>query len=202
MPSGLTEISSRLFFKCHSLTNFTVPPAVRRLRDHAFGDCHRLASISLSPSVTRVDHHCFSNCAGLITAILPPTVSLVGDGVFSDCHRLSRVICPLAVLDKRERVVHNCPRLNPRNAMTFETSKARRAIRLLAFWSVKTHDLNLDCQQQWVLQILLMITRLSNMSDDISASSVATKTLPSLPMMMWRNVLGFIPRREMNLVTQ
>ena len=65
LPDGITNINSRAFQGCSSLTSVTIPNSVKNIGFCAFSDCSSLTSITIPNSVTSIDDLAFYNCSSL-----------------------------------------------------------------------------------------------------------------------------------------
>ena len=62
IPSGLTNISDYVFYKCSNLTSVTIPDSVTSIGDYAFYGCSGLTSVTIPDSVTSIGNYAFTSC--------------------------------------------------------------------------------------------------------------------------------------------
>ena len=65
LPDGITNINSRAFQGCSSLTSVTIPNSVKNIGFCAFSDCSSLTSITIPNSATSIDSLAFYKCSSL-----------------------------------------------------------------------------------------------------------------------------------------
>lgn len=65
LPDGITNINSRAFEGCSSLTSVTIPNSVKNIGFCAFSDCSSLTSITIPNSATSIDSLAFYKCSSL-----------------------------------------------------------------------------------------------------------------------------------------
>ena len=112
--------SSRAFFGCNNITNFTfgdsvdvipdylcyglsgltsviIPNNVTLIGDYAFYGCSSLTSIIISNSITAIGTSVFSECSGLTSVTIPNSVTSIGSSSFAGCSGLTSVTIPNSV---------------------------------------------------------------------------------------------------------
>lgn len=94
---AVTNIGSKAFYNCTSLTEITIPDSVTSIWNGAFTDCSSLTSISIPDSVTRIASSAFSGCTGLTEVTIPDSVTEISMGVFAGCTGLADITIPDSV---------------------------------------------------------------------------------------------------------
>ena len=78
VPEGVTKIRNCAFYACSSLTGITIPDSVTKIGDSAFYDCSNLTGITIPDGVTSIDYGAFYNSYNLrdmtVKATTPPTL--------------------------------------------------------------------------------------------------------------------------------
>ena len=74
-----------------TLTEFTVPEGVTKIKDYAFDGCSRLTGITIPNSVTQIGDRAFNDCRSLTGITIPSGVTKISWKVFSDCSNLREV---------------------------------------------------------------------------------------------------------------
>lgn len=92
IPDGVTEICSRAFRRCSSLTHIELPDSVKVISEGAFEGCTSLTNIELPDSLTRISDYAFQDSISLTNVVIPDKVTSLGRGVFSGCINLINVI--------------------------------------------------------------------------------------------------------------
>ena len=122
---SVTEIGSKAFRKCSSLTSVSIPNSVKKIGDEAFGKCTGLTSFTLPNSVTSVgdwileevelpvmvyNSSCFvympSSYSGAYT--IPAGIKTIAGGAFYECTGLSSVTIPNSVTSMGEQAFYKC----------------------------------------------------------------------------------------------
>ena len=96
IPNTVTQIGSRAFQQCTSLTSITIPNNVTSINDNAFNNCSNLSSLILPNTLTNIGSNSFANCTSLTTFAIPNGVTTVS-GVFYLCTGLTSVSIPASV---------------------------------------------------------------------------------------------------------
>ena len=87
----VTEIRSRAFSGCTSLTSVTIPSTVTTIDTGAFWGCTGLRSVTISGSVTSIGQQAFRECTALTSVTLPDSVITIGNLAFYQCANLTSV---------------------------------------------------------------------------------------------------------------
>ena len=111
IPDGVTEIGSRSFFECQTLTAITIPEGVTKIGAAAFHLCFALSSVTLPQGLTTIAAYAFYHCLSLRDITIPNTVTKIGNCVFRDCTALQSAILLGSVAEFGDKVFENCPRL-------------------------------------------------------------------------------------------
>ncbi len=91
IPDCVTEIGSRAFSDCKSLTSITIPDSVTYISEDAFSRCKSLTSITIPDSVTSIDYRVFERCTSLTSITIPDSVTSIGDWAFYGCEKLTSI---------------------------------------------------------------------------------------------------------------
>ena len=65
IPNSVTNIDSRAFYNCTSLTSINIPNSVTSIGSGTFDCCTSLKSINIPNSVTSISDYAFNNCTNL-----------------------------------------------------------------------------------------------------------------------------------------
>ncbi len=76
---------------CGKSGSYTVPGAVKKIRDNAFYDCPKLTTLYLSGNITDIGGWAFYNCRKLTQIQLPASLTTLGDAAFLSCVRLESI---------------------------------------------------------------------------------------------------------------
>lgn len=87
----VTEIGTKTFYGCKSLTSVEIPGSVRSIGEGAFSGCTSLATITLNEGLTTIGNTAFENCAALTALTIPDSVTSIGTSAFSGCTLLKKV---------------------------------------------------------------------------------------------------------------
>lgn len=112
IPEGVTNIKSRTFSGCTSMTSVTIPQSVTSIGSSAFWNCTGITSLTIPSSVTEIGSNAFHSCTSLTSVIIPEGVTSIGAYAFYDCVGLTNVIIPKSVTSIGDRVFNGCDNLN------------------------------------------------------------------------------------------
>ena len=112
LPNGLKKFGYRVFKKCTSLTEITIPNTVTEgnqicgidgaIKKVTFNDgikvipakilrkAYTLESVSLGSAVTEIDTYAFESCKSLKSVSLPSTVTKIGNYAFRGCEKMTK----------------------------------------------------------------------------------------------------------------
>lgn len=79
--STITDIQSKTFYGCKSLTNVVLPQKIRSINDEAFCVCG-IKNIQIPDGVTSLGNNVFSNCTNLTNVELPKSLTKIGCNAF------------------------------------------------------------------------------------------------------------------------
>lgn len=94
VPEGVTKIKDYAFNEYEKLTGITIPNSVTSIGVYAFNNCSSLTSIIIPNSVEYIQMHAFSNCSSLTSVILPDSVTSIGTNAFDSCTKLTGITIP------------------------------------------------------------------------------------------------------------
>lgn len=133
------EIKDYAFYKCSSLSDFSLTDKILYIDDHAFDGCSALKTISIPLYVEEIAPYAFNNCSGLesvdfsscdVTSIgkyafsgceslgnltLPESLKTLGDAAFEDCSGMSEITLPKNLKTLGQGVFEGCTSLNAIN---------------------------------------------------------------------------------------
>jgi len=84
IPSTVTSIKYKAFYKAEGLTSITIPASVRHIGDFAF-DGSGITSLNIPNNVTSIGKYAFTRCARLASVNIPASVASIGDFAFYHC---------------------------------------------------------------------------------------------------------------------
>ncbi|KAB2829480.1 MAG: leucine-rich repeat protein [Paludibacter sp.] len=91
IPTTVSSIEEKAFFKCTSLTSVTFPASVTSVPYYSFSGCSSLTSLTFPSSVTSIESLAFYDCSSLTSLILPSSVKTIGFKAFGNCTSLSTI---------------------------------------------------------------------------------------------------------------
>ena len=102
LPENLTKIASYAFDGCASLINVSIPKAVTTIGSYSFQSCTSLESVVIEANSkkgfeTVIDESAFNGCKGLISVTIPSNVISIGNYAFSNCKSLEELTIPEGV---------------------------------------------------------------------------------------------------------
>lgn len=109
--TGGTEIVSRSFSGCDTLTSVTIPTSVTSIANSAFKNCSQLASIEIPTSVTAIGNSAFENCSSLTSITVPKGVKTIGTSAFAGCSGLISATVPTSVTSIGKSAFAGCNKL-------------------------------------------------------------------------------------------
>lgn len=74
-----------------TLTEFTVPEGVTKIKDYAFNECSSLTGITIPSGVTSIGHGAFQSCSSITGITIPDSVISINNGAFWGCSALASV---------------------------------------------------------------------------------------------------------------
>lgn len=83
MPNSITYIGARAFWRCTSLTSFTIPDSVTQIGEWLLKGCTSLSTVYIGKSLTEISRQTFYGCSSLKSLVIPSTVKAIGDSAFS-----------------------------------------------------------------------------------------------------------------------
>ena len=116
IPDSVTEIGSRAFYGCSSLTTIDIPDSVTEISYLAFSDCSSLTDIDIPDSVTEIGSGAFYGCSSLTTIDIPDSVTEIGSSAFCDCSSLTDIDIPDGVTEINYNIFLDCNSLRKVNA--------------------------------------------------------------------------------------
>lgn len=91
--AGVTNVSSRAFYKCSTLKSIVLPDTVTSIDNYAFGDCTNFDNINIPYNVKTIGAGAFYNTA-ISTINLPNTLATIEENTFSNCSNLTSIVIP------------------------------------------------------------------------------------------------------------
>ncbi len=111
----VTAIGQEAFYKCHDLTNVTLPSTLTDIRNYAFYDCLKLEKVTLPNSLTYLGAYAFAYCgseaSSFTSVVVPDAVIDLGFGAFTGCKKLTNVTLGSGVSIMNENVFKECTAL-------------------------------------------------------------------------------------------
>ena len=94
---SVTAIDDKAFYKCHNLTNVTVPNSVTSIGNHAFIECSPLEGVNIPNAVASIGRSAFYGCSSLTSITLPSAITSIGTYTFGNCTSLTSINIPSLV---------------------------------------------------------------------------------------------------------
>ena len=94
IPTGVTQISDYVFFRCSSVTSLTIPNGVTTIGNSAFSGCSSVTSFTIPNSVTTIGNSAFSGFKSVKSLTIPNSVTAIGKSAFSGCSSLESITLP------------------------------------------------------------------------------------------------------------
>lgn len=88
LPSGLTEIGHRAFYRLRGITSMVIPESVTRIGYLAFNGCTGLESVTLPSGLTLIEEGVFQGCTHLTDIEIPAAVTQIDQYAFN-CNGMS-----------------------------------------------------------------------------------------------------------------
>lgn len=92
--TGGSDIPSRAFSNCKSLTTIIIPSSIIQIGDYAFSGCSSLVDINIPNSITSIGKLAFNECSSLKSITIPNHVTSIGSYVLYKCFSLENVTIP------------------------------------------------------------------------------------------------------------
>ncbi|MFI3230239.1 MAG: leucine-rich repeat protein, partial [bacterium] len=128
LPNSLTGIGASAFRGCKALTSIIIPNKVTSLGNYAFYGCTSLVDVKLPNSLTSIGEHAFEYCRSLVSITIPNSVTSLGTYVFSNCTGLQDVVLSTKLTSIPDRTFNDC------NNLVNLTIPAINGIGSYAFW--------------------------------------------------------------------
>ena len=148
----LTQIGSRAFYYCTSLTSITIPNSVTSIGDYAFSSCSALTSITIPDSVTSIGSSAFSDCTSLTSITIPDSVTSINNYVFGYCSALTSITIPDLVTSIGSQAFYYCTSLTSITIPDSVTSIGNYAFSGCVFYIedfINNSSLNAEEQNYW-----------------------------------------------------
>lgn len=111
LPSGLKELSARLFYGCKNLKNINIPSTVEKIQYSAFERCASITEINLPTGLKEIADSTFSNCTSLQKINIPSLVQDIGWNAFYNCASLINITFPQGLKRIGENAFASCANL-------------------------------------------------------------------------------------------
>ena len=107
-----TSIGKGVFEGCGNVTEYTVPPSVKFIRNGAFQNCPSLKKITFSGSaIIFIPDNAFSCCTALESVTFGGKEYGIGEGAFEGCTALRELVLPEAMTTIGEGAFYGCTAL-------------------------------------------------------------------------------------------
>jgi len=110
-PGSVTNIGTRAFFGCETLTNIILPEGLISIGTAAFLSCRELTSITIPDTVTSIDSGAFYACTNLLNINIPDGITLISPQLFRGCHSLKTVTVPGSITNIWDEAFADCTNL-------------------------------------------------------------------------------------------
>ncbi len=91
IPAGVTKIGRKAFAGSTSLTAVSIPAGVTKIDRKEFAGCTSLTAVNISEGVSCIDSDAFKGCTSLTSLSIPGSMTYIGKGAFSNCTSLSEI---------------------------------------------------------------------------------------------------------------
>ena len=91
VPDGVTKIKENAFYDCYSLTTITIPNSVTSIGNSAFFKCSSLTGVTLPYSLISIGGLAFEHCSGLTSVTIPANVTSINSFAFAKCPNLTSI---------------------------------------------------------------------------------------------------------------
>lgn len=91
VPEGVTKIKESAFKEYAALTSVTIPNSVTSIGNSAFYKCSSLTGVTLPDSLIRIDGLAFEYCSGLTSVTIPANVTYISSYAFANCPNLTSI---------------------------------------------------------------------------------------------------------------
>ncbi|EDR22642.1 hypothetical protein, conserved [Entamoeba dispar SAW760] len=108
IPSSITKLGYKCFYKCSSLTSINISSSVSKLGDHCFQECSSLTSINIPSSVSKLGEDCFYECYLLKSINIPTSISKIGNWCFKYCSSLKSINIPSSIISFGRGCFYKC----------------------------------------------------------------------------------------------
>jgi hypothetical protein len=89
---GLEEIGEGAFFYCTLLHEIIIPPAIKKIKDHAYFRCTQLMTVTGGKGLEEIGKKAFGRCTLLQRLLIPPTVREIHKKAFFRCTSLTSLV--------------------------------------------------------------------------------------------------------------
>ncbi len=111
IPDTVTEIGSRAFQYCTSLSRTVLSKRLRVIGEGAFLSCESLPEIALPDTLTEIGDSAFRYCSLLVGIVLPEGLLRIGNEAFTLCSALTEIRIPNTLTTIGDNPFVNCPLL-------------------------------------------------------------------------------------------
>ncbi len=106
---GKTELIC--YPRASSVTSFTVPDTVTKIRDGVFSTCENLQEVVLPDGITEIGPNTFLQCYSLKSIKLPASLKTIGTDAFTSCWNLQNIELPAGLTNIGEQAFSGCRNL-------------------------------------------------------------------------------------------
>lgn len=111
IPSNITKISSKAFYKNSNITNIDFPKSLQVIASDTFNGCTSLDNVILPNNLIAIGMGAFENCTSLTNITIPNSVTKIEDSIFSGCTNLTNITIPSSVTEIGNSVFSGCTNL-------------------------------------------------------------------------------------------
>lgn len=97
IPEGVSQIGTKAFFRCVSVTTVVIPEGVTDIDSEAFVLCKNLKTVQIPESVVRFGKRAFGWCANFAAVRIPKSLKTISEEAFIYCDKMTEVIIPEGV---------------------------------------------------------------------------------------------------------
>lgn len=92
------------------VTDLVIPNTITQIKTRAFDYCNSLTSVVIGDGVTSIDSYAFEYCDNLTSVVIGDNVTKIGSWAFSHCDSLTSIVIPIS-LTEFTLAFYSCPNI-------------------------------------------------------------------------------------------